>query len=250
MSDFKKYINVYEFDCILPGNGKEVKFKPITTGQMKSLLVYEGEKRPSKIEEALDNLITSSVTSENFDVAELYLQDRFCLLIELRKKTKGNEYQFNLTCPICKSQSIQNIDLDDLVISKINKRLSKKVKINDDITVELGHIRRKDQVKAFRLVDKNFKISKFTETQRLAEITLYTYAQAIETIVTPDGEEKNIDLEDKVFLLNNIPQDDYTKITDWFEKNNFGVEFSYTAKCIHCDDFEQKRDIPVSNFFF
>lgn len=247
MSDFKKYINVYEFDCILPGNGEEVKFKPITTGQMKSLLVYEGETRPSKIEEALDNLITTSVTSENFDVTELYLQDRFYLLVELRKKTKGNGYQFNFTCPKCKSQSVQNIDLNGLSVTKLDKRLSKKVKINDNITIELGHIKRKDQIEAFKLVDM---LPKLTETQKMAEITLYTYAHAIKTIITPDGEEGDVSIKDKVFLLNNISQDDYTKATEWFEKNNFGTDFTYTTKCVHCDCFEEKKDIPVSNFFF
>lgn len=250
MSGFKDYINVYEFDTTLPGNGEVIKFKPITTGQMKKLLVYEGEKRPSKIEEALDNLITTSVVSENFDVTELYLQDRFYLLVELRKKTKGSNYQFDFTCPKCKSQSVQNIDLDNLVITNFDKNFDKKIQINDNVMIELGHLRRKDQIKAFKVVDKLSKLSKLTESQRMAEITIYTYAEAIETIITPDGEEKNVSLKDKVYLLDNIPQDDYTKVTEWFEKNNFGIDFTYTAKCVHCEDFEEKRDIPVSNFFF
>lgn len=244
---FKDFVNVYEFDCILPGSNEEIKFKPITTGQMKSLLVYEGEKRPSKIEEALDKLITTSVISEDFDITKLYLQDRFYLLVELRKKTKGKIYQFDFTCPKCKSQSIQNIDLSNLAITKLDKRLSKKVKINDSITVEVGHIKRKDQMEAFKLVDK---LPNLTETQKMAEVTLYTYAQVIETIITPDGEEKDINLMDKVFLLNNITQDGYTKVTEWFEKNEFGTDFTYMTKCIHCNDFEEKKDIPVSNFFF
>jgi hypothetical protein len=71
MSDFKKYLNVYEFETTLPGSGEVIKYKPITTGQLKKLLIYEDDDDPSIIEEALDDLITSSVISEGFDVTDL-----------------------------------------------------------------------------------------------------------------------------------------------------------------------------------
>ena len=88
MSDFKKYLNVYEFETTLPGSGVTIKFKPITTGQMKKLLVYENETDPSMVEEAMDELINSSVSTEGFDVKDVWLQDRFFLLVEIRRKTK------------------------------------------------------------------------------------------------------------------------------------------------------------------
>ena len=47
---------MYEFDCTLPGTGQEIKFRPITTGQMKKLLVYEDSTSIQQVEEALDKL--------------------------------------------------------------------------------------------------------------------------------------------------------------------------------------------------
>ena len=53
MSDFKKYLNVYQFETTLPGTGELIQFKPITTGQIKKLLVYEGSENLNIIENIL-----------------------------------------------------------------------------------------------------------------------------------------------------------------------------------------------------
>ena len=59
--DFRKYLNVYEFETTLPGTGDTVKFKPMTTGQLKKMLVYENSTNPMTVEKALDELISSSI---------------------------------------------------------------------------------------------------------------------------------------------------------------------------------------------
>ena len=35
---FYDFINVYEFECELPGSREIIKFKPVSTGQIKKLL--------------------------------------------------------------------------------------------------------------------------------------------------------------------------------------------------------------------
>jgi hypothetical protein len=141
MSDFKKYLNVYEFECELPGSKKKVKFKPLTTGQMKKLLIYEGEEDEVKVEGALDELISSAIITKDFNIEELYLQDRFFLLVELRKKTKGSLYKFQINCPECGSQSIIKIGLDKLPVKKLEKE-EEEIKIDDNISLVLSQIKR------------------------------------------------------------------------------------------------------------
>jgi hypothetical protein len=65
--NFLDYVNVYEFECELPGSKQKVKFKPVTTGQIKKLLTYEKETNYVIQEQALDDLISSSVLSEGFN---------------------------------------------------------------------------------------------------------------------------------------------------------------------------------------
>ena len=61
MSDFKKYLNVYQFEITLPGTGELIQFKPITTGQIKKLLVYEDSENLNIIGKAVDEGINTYV---------------------------------------------------------------------------------------------------------------------------------------------------------------------------------------------
>jgi hypothetical protein len=253
---FKDYLNVYEFECVLPGSGETVKFKPITTGQLKRLLVYENENNPAVIEDALDELITSSVTTEGFNIEDLYLQDRFFLLIEIRKQTKGEKYQFTYNCnhpiqgsdgktTICNSQTIQNVDLAKLEIKPFRDDIDNIVQVNPSVSVTLKHIKRGQQKEAYRHVNPN----NMSETQLVSEMSLLTHAAGIDVIYYPDGENRVASIHDKKFLLESVPTTSYDLIRNWFNENDFGTVFTIESICISCG---HKLDIPipVDNFFF
>lgn len=239
---FKNYLNVYEFETKLPGSGETVKFKPLTTGNIKKLLIYENNTDEMDIENALDDIITSSVVSEGFDIKELYLQDRFFLLVEIRKKTKGEKYRFEHTCPKCNSQSIQVINLDSLPII-FPDALEGKVEINEKISVILKHITRKEQIKAYKFVDKSMN-----RLQKIADMSLLTHAAGIKAIITPDGKNDETSIEDRKYLLENIPTSAYERVRDWFDDNIFGVDFVIKIEC-PCGNKIQ-TEIPLENFFF
>lgn len=241
--DFKKYLNVYEFDCVLPGEGTEVSFKPVTTGQLKRLLTYGNESNPIVIEKALDDLIMSSIITKDFKVTELYLQDRFTLLVEIRKATKGHKYEFEINCPSCKSQLYKVIDLNDLPVTAPPKKVNPVVELTEDISVNLHNIRRKDQIRATKNLPKSLN-----ETQLMAEISLLTYASGIESIKTPDGEQDNLSMDDKKYILENISMDAYGKIRNWYKENDFGIDFNFNVDC-HVCKYDERINLPLDSFF-
>jgi hypothetical protein len=258
MSDYKKYLNVHEFETILPGSGEMVTYKPLTTAQIKKLLVYENEEDPVILEMALDDIITSSVITENFDVNNLLLQDRFFLLVEIRKNSKGRYYDFNITCPECGSQSLQKIDLNDLGVGVIEGDIEKWVEVNEFLSIQLDFIRRGHQRFAVEVVNSEG----MNLAQRLAEMSLVATAAAMKAIKTPEGVDEKPSFEEKLDLLNNLSQLQFEKVGEWYEKNKFGVDFTYEMRCKHlvppekpgapgkpCK-FSQRVDIPVTNFFF
>jgi hypothetical protein len=126
--NFKRYLNCYEWETVLPGSGAKIKYKPITTGQIKRLLLYEDMDDAVAIENAMDNLVTECVITEGFNIKDLFLQDRFFLTVEIRNVTKGNKYTFPSTCMECGSQTFQTVDLAKLPVKKLKK---------DDITIKL-----------------------------------------------------------------------------------------------------------------
>lgn len=241
---FVEYLNIYEFETVLPGSGETVKFKPLTTGQIKKLLVYENEDNIMVQEKAMDELISSCVISEDFIIDELYLQDRFFLLIEIRKKTKGEKYDFTYKCPECKSQILNSVSLDDLEIVKLSKDVDNSVTLTDDIGVSLRHIKRKD----FKAISKLIDVKGKSETQMNAEIETGLFAAGIELIATPDGIEENIDIQSKMYLIDNVPTSAFEKIKKWYEDNDFGINMEMSASCINCGH-KETTEIPMGSFF-
>jgi len=243
-TSFKNYINVYEFECELPGSGEIIKYKPITTGQMKKLLIYENETSPVVQEKALDELISSSVMNKDFNIDKLYLEDRFFLLIEMRKITKGKNFKFEFNCPKCKTVSTQTIDLNTLKVVKLKDIKTKPlVKLTKQISVGLKHITRGEQKELEKYLDLGGN-----ETQQMVEMQLLGYAAGITKIITPDGEETP-KIKDKKWMLENTPPSVLDKLKNWYDDTAFGVEFTYKSKCINCNHTEV-MDIPLTNFFF
>jgi hypothetical protein len=138
MSEFRDSLNSYVFDTKLPGTGESIKLKPITTRQLKRALLYEEVEDVGKVEEALDEIITECVVTPGFDVEKIYLQDRFFILLELRKVTKGNSYIFQAICNECSGQFMQTVNLSELPVkyykkarqpelTKVQKEIVKKI---------------------------------------------------------------------------------------------------------------------------
>jgi rubredoxin len=240
--DFKKYLNFYTFKCVLPGSGKEIEFKPITTGELKKLLIYENENKQDVIENALDQLIASCVINKDFDIDDLFLQDRFYLLFEIRKRTKGETYKFEFKCPECGSQNVQTINLNDLNVRKMNLDIDNIVKIDENISVRMSNIIRGAQKEVYKSLPKE------NNSEYMANLSISTIACGVSGIITPDGEDNDINIEDKIYFIENIPTGAYEKISNWYKENDFGVDFTYNIKCKKCG-YEYKDSLPLSDFF-
>lgn len=248
MSDKPKFydrINVYEFSCELPGSGQEVTFKPVNTGQLKKLLTYEKEKNLLLQEQALDDLISSSVLTEDFNSDDLYLEDRFFLLVEMRKKTKGEVLEFTLTCPKCNSQSLNRVDLNSMPIKQLDKEADLTVDLVNDVKIHLRRVKRKHQ----KEIKPSFLKPNLSNLQITAEMQTLFHACAIDKVETPDGIDENINMTDKVYLIDNIPTSEYDKIRNKIEDISFGLDLTYKVKCRACN-FEQDTIVPVENNFF
>ena len=67
---------------------------------------------------------------------------------------------------------------------------------------------------------------------------------------TPAGVVEDATIEDKIKLLDNLPETIYKKINEWFELYDYGLKFTYSSKCINNDWKSDNLSIPVSGFFF
>lgn len=242
--DIKGLLDTYEFPCKLPGSGDELLIKPVTTGQMKKILAYENETDPSIVEDALDRLIESCVLTEGFNINEIYLQDRFYLLMEIRKVSKGASYNFRYRCPVCGVENFKVVNLNDLNVKTFEK-CDNIIKISDKLKFEVDFPTRGEQKDA---VGKVKKLLNLSPHEKEAEIVLYTFANSVIKVHTPSGIVDDVAFEDKLYILNNISSGVFDEFKKWFGDNDFGLEFKTKVTCTN-GDFEKDMDISLSDFF-
>ncbi|HUU89007.1 MAG TPA: hypothetical protein VMX17_14830 [Candidatus Glassbacteria bacterium] len=155
-----------------------------------------------------------------------------------------------MTCPKCKSQSPQKIDFEAMVSKPMPENIDYNVEIIPDmITVRLKHLIRREEKEIYDLWE-TFKKEKvyLNEKEADADLSFLLEAQSIDGIITPQGEQENLTILDKKYLLENIPETLWKEVNDWKEKNNFGPELSIKVKCPHCD-FTASQSIEDTDFF-
>ena len=249
-SNFKDYLNVFEFEAVLPGSGQKIKFKPLTIGNIKQIASYSEEKpTAATLTNMFDEIFKNSVISDGFDPLDIYLQDRYFLILEIRKKTKGEVIEYTMTCPECKSQSQQKVNFERIPVKPKRDDIDYDVSITEELTIKLRHLIRREEKEIYELWSDFKKAGQYkNDTEADLDLAILLEAQSIESIITPDGQQDNITIIDKKYLLENIPQPLYKKVAEWYDEYDFGPELTIKVKCPHCE-FESQQDITNTDFF-
>ena len=104
--DFRHYLNVYNFQCELPGTGEVIDFTPLTVTHLKEIQTMDpgvdAEKKqedPIFLSKVFDKIFESVITSD-FDTNSMYINDRFTLILEIRKKLLAHIFRIFYVCNI------------------------------------------------------------------------------------------------------------------------------------------------------
>jgi hypothetical protein len=209
MSNLKKYLDIYKTTVKLPGSGEQVEISPLTTNDIKKLLVYEDQPNFILGEKIMDDILLES-TESKIDIHNMYLNDRYFLFLEIRKITKGTEYSFQISCPQCGNQSVQTIDLNKIKVNTaVNDRESEVKILDDKITLHLDYVTRKEQFESF----KELNLEGMNERQQRVELELAQFALHVKKIVTPEGEEK-LSFKDKIEFLGELKDSEFEGIQE------------------------------------
>lgn len=231
-------LNVYEFEEKLPGSKRLIKFKPITPAQLKIFLQNENVKDPEQLENIIDRVINGSVVSDDFDVDNLYIQDRIFLFLCMRIRSKGNILEINKTCKKCGSQYSSSIDLTHIDCKELSDDVDYTIKINKNLSIEMQLLKRKDMKDIYAYIRKNkYK----DEKERDINIAFVAYAASIKSISFDGKVNEDLSLEDKSYFLNNIAENIFDIIVKWNDDNDFGIKISFEDICPHCGYTEQVK---------
>jgi len=204
---------------------------------------------PLEITRMFDKLFSEVIISpEDFDPMDMYVYDRYALLLEIRKKTKGETNQFEMKCPECKGQSVQTVDFEKIESRQLIEG-NYIVELTEQLSVKMRHLTRSQELEVYEVSEQLKAEQQLSKNELETEVGLLLEAQTIDEIITPDGpQELEFPLFDKKYLLENIPQPLYQTVGKWHEENKFGPDLTVTVNCPHCE-FEATEDITDLNFF-
>jgi hypothetical protein len=176
------------------------------------------------------------------EINEIYQMDKFTqMAIEYPNLLKEYEMKNKLV------EKTDETPTTPIIEQEINEW--DVVKINDNISVRLSLVTRALQQEAFDLFKVNHpNVDNISDIEKTLDITTLLYALSIKSVITPEGEEE-LPLEEKVFLLDNIQQQEQEKISKWYDNNDFGIDFSFDVICTHCG-YKEKKAVPVESFFY
>ena len=241
MNQLKQYLNVYEFEEELPGTKQTVKYKGLTTNSMKQLMVHKDVDDPLEEEELLDKIINISLI-DKVNIDDMYVSDRYFLFIKIREATKGKYFKFQHECKKCKSQSLQSIDINELIINK-PENIDKQIKVlQDKIEFDMDFPLRKTQKIIFNTIDK-----KLSSEEKRIELGLADIASHITKIKTPEG-EMEINYKELIDFIGDLPEQELDVFNNWREENGFSLKLVHNIKCRSCGE-EEDIQLPLSDFF-
>lgn len=123
-----------KFELKVPSTGKKHKFRPYLVKEEKILLLAFESKDIKQITDAMVETI-QSCTETDLNVNNLTTFDVEYLFTQIRAKSVGEVVTLNLECEHCKEPNEVKMNIEDIKVDM--PRVSKTIKITDEISVEM-----------------------------------------------------------------------------------------------------------------
>jgi hypothetical protein len=279
--ELSNHLNVYKFEGNLLSDPEVAfSFVPMNVSQLKKILQHGDDEK--KIEAELDEILASNVMVDNkpCDPLELYIEDRFWILFNMRLKSRGETLDTTYKCPGCSQVIPLPIDLTELeIVEGKGSQLNTNVSLNQHVSLTLDNIRRKDilildewheareeqkenvpEEPEETEDDTTNEVEESQETDdNPVDNILSLYGLMIKKIkispsVSPSEQPKapiersDLSLDEKVMFLNMLNEIDYEKMKEWAEENYFGVKVNIKIKCPVCKETSEEV-LNIGNFF-
>lgn len=234
------------FKATLPSNSEIIEYNAMNTKDLKRLLLYGSSSDPRIVEDVLDRLISTVVTTPNFNVENLNTYDRTFLLVNIRINSKGGALETTYKCAHCENTVyfVQNL-IDFKIKPKPEPEcIAHEIIVSDGLILYIDYNTRKDQKELFK-----FSTAKKEEEIR-TEMGLLSMAALIKGI-SVDGETHmfpEFTYKDRYETFMGMPESVLDKLIKWEKDHAFGVEMKYERTCPHCGSTDT-IEIPVSSLF-
>ena len=221
-------LNVPTYNLTVPSTKQRIKYRPFVVKEEKILLLALESEDDAQIADALKNIVSSCVTTKDFDFNKLASFDVEYIFLNIRAKSVGEIIELFLTCPDDNETEVKvNINVEDIKV-KFDKGHSKTVKISDDLWVDL----------------KYPSIDTFLGPQNDLDDTFTFIAKSIEKIYNEEDvwDDSTTTVDEFVSFLENMSSKQFNDVQNFFQtmpslkhevkitNPNTKVESSYTIE--------------------
>lgn len=130
-------LNVPQYTCKLPSNGKSIKFRPFLVKEEKLLYLAMESGENQDMVDAIQRIIIDCTNLTN--TKELTTFDIEYLFLQIRTRSVGESVDVTVTCPDDDvTQVSASVDLDQITV-KIDPKHTKELRLTDDLILTMKY---------------------------------------------------------------------------------------------------------------
>jgi len=231
-------LNVAKYDLKLPSSGEKIQYRPFLVKEEKVLLQAMEGQDEKEILQALKDILTQCVYTENFNVNNIAMVDLEYVFLKMRSKAVGDtsNIAFKHKPGECDEVIKIEIDLSKIEVTK-NKNQSDLVDITDEIKVRM----RAPSVKMLSNIDGG---------KNQIDVAFNTIRDCITEIYSNEDlfsvqDHTTAEIDD---FINSLSSVQFAKLRDFFDNlPTLKHDIKYT--CPKCNETETHTLQGVSSFF-
>lgn len=221
------------YELILPSTEEKIKFRPFLVKEYKVLLTVL-ESDAEEIYRTVIDLI-DVCTFNKLQVTKLPNFDVEYLFLNIRAKSIGETSNLIVTCKSCQHKMEFAADITQAKVNK-NEKHSKKIKINEDISIEMRYPNFKEIMEIYENSD----------SEKIVDLV----CNCIETILTKEKYYKleEYGKEEIVEFVNSFSKEQFDKLENFFVTMP-KLQYTITKVCDSCGTENKSVVEGLQNFF-
>ena len=132
-------INTPTYEMTLPSTGKKIRYRPFLVREEKILIMAMESENMSDITNAIVQILSECILTENVKVEDLATFDIEYLFLNVRARSVGETVDVNITCPDDGETQVEmTIDIDSIKIQKTRGHKN-IIKLDDNLSMKLRY---------------------------------------------------------------------------------------------------------------
>ena len=217
-----KLNNTPKYPVVMPSTKQEVQIRPFVVKEEKILLIAMESQDPRQIANSILDTVTSCII-EDVDDRTLTSYDVEYLFLQIRSKSVGSMSKVMMKCKECESDTEVVVNIDEIKID--GEVLPKKIKITDDIVLEMKQPTYRDIAKNENVVGQGNNMDRIFALIHESIDAVQTEDERISFSDVPHGEA--------IEFLESMTTEQFTKIREYMEKMP-AIKHTVDWDCQHC----------------